>query len=200
MWHRTIASHLVIACALTCVRAAAASSNCPQHVRPDLVSPYEQYELELSTFSPAPNRPAGVLLHVRINGGRLLRLVLDSGAEFVVLAARTARSVGLSGGSDMELVGLGTRPAKMGTAESVDVGPVSFRNCPVAVVDGKVIEGADGVIPLALFSDFRLRLDLPAKTLGLTPYPDEQGAPLSFRRASAETGFLLVETLLYRAS
>ena len=194
----TIASHLVIVWALTCVRATAASSTPPQNVHPDLASPYQQYELELSSFCPAPNRPAGVLLHVRINRGHPLRLVLDSGAEFVVLGAKAAHPLGLNSGSEMELVGLGTRPAKVGTADSVDVGPVSFRNCPVAVVDGKVIEGADGVIPLAIFSDFLMRLDLPAETLGLAPYPDEQGTPLSSSRAGAETGFLVVGTLLNR--
>ena len=194
----TLASVLAIGLVLTCVRATAASSTSPTHAHPDLVSPYQPYELELSPFNPAPNRPAGVLLHVRINGGHPLRLVLDSGAEFMVIGAKAAHSLGLSSGSEMELVGLGTRPATVGTAESVDVGPVSFRNCPVALVDGKVIEGADGVIPLAMFSDFRMRLDLPAKTLGLAPYPDEQGTPLSSRRAGAETGFLVVGTLLNR--
>jgi hypothetical protein len=176
----------------------AASSTSPQHVHPDLVSPYQEYELELSSFCPAPNRPAGVLLHVRINGGHPLRLVLDSGAESMVIGAKAAHALGISGGSEMELVGLGMRPAKVGMAASVDVGPVSFQNCPVALVDGKVIEGADGVIPLAMFSDFRMRLDLPAKTLGLAPYPDEQGPKLSSTRAGAETGFLVVGTLLNR--
>ena len=44
----------------------------------------------------------------------------------------------------------------MGRAETVEIGPVSFRNCRVAFVKGKVVEGADGVIPLSLFSDVPL--------------------------------------------
>ena len=198
MFGKKAVTFLVTGLALACVRVTAASSTYPPHVRPDLVSPYQAYELELSSFSPAPNRPAGVLLHVRINRGRPLRLVLDSGAEFIVIGAKVARAFRLSGGSEMELVGLGTRPAKVGMAETVDVGPVSFRNCRVALVDGKVIEGADGVIPLAMFSDFLIRLDLSEKTLGLAPYPGEQGPAASSNRGVGKSDFLLVETVLNR--
>jgi hypothetical protein len=65
-------------------------------------------------------------------------------------------------------------------------------------VDGKVIEGADGVIPLAMFSDFLMRLDLPAKTLGLIPYPDEDDPAAASNRGVGNSNFLLVETVLNR--
>jgi hypothetical protein len=96
----------------------------------------------------------------------------------------------------MDLVGLGTRPAKLVLAESVEVGPVSFRNCRVALVDGKVIEGADGVIPLGLFSEFLLRLDLPEKRLGLIPYPRKQNPVISPTRGVTKPHLLLVATVL----
>jgi hypothetical protein len=123
-------------------------------------------------------------------------LVLDSGAEFVVVGAKVAHSLGLSNGSEMELVGLGARPAKVGMAESVDVGPVSFRHCRVALVEGKVIEGADGVVPLGLFSDFLMRLDLAERTLRLIPYAGGESTALSSHRAAGERNLLLVGTLL----
>ena len=141
---------------------------------PELVSPYHHYDLKLHAFYPAPRCPAGVILHVRINGGRPLRLVLDTGAEFIVIGSKAARPVGLSSMSELDLVGLESRPARVGRAETVEIGPLSFRNCRVAFVDGKVIEGADGVIPLSLFSAFLLRLDLPEMTLGLIPYSREE--------------------------
>jgi hypothetical protein len=125
-------------------------------------------------------------------------LVLDSGAEFIVIGAKIARPLGLLSGSEMDLVGLGTRPAKVGMAQSVDVGPVSFRNCRVALVDGTVKEGADGVIPLSMFSDFLVRLDLPERTLGLIPYPGEQGPAAFSHRAAAWGDLLLVRTKLNR--
>ncbi len=169
----TLSALLASGLVFTCIRVASAASTSSLPVRPELASPYQLYELELSPFSPAPNQPAGVLLHVSINGGRPLRMVLDSGAGFVVVSAKVGRALGLSSGSEMDLVGLGTRPAKMGIAEKVEVGNVSFRNCRVAMVQGKVIEGADGVIPLAMFSDFLIRLDLPGRTLALIPYAGE---------------------------
>jgi len=198
MRSHTVAALLVIGLVLACVRVTVAGSTSATDPRPDLVCPYQPYELGLRSFCPVPNRPAGVLLHVRINGGRPLRLVLDSGAEFIVIGAKVADSLGLSSRSEMDLVGLGTRSAKAGMAESVDIGPVSFRNCRVALVDGKVVEGADGVIPLALFSDFLMRLDLPEKTLGLIPYPGEQGPAVSSNRAVGKSDLLLVRTVLNR--
>ena len=169
MWRRAAAAFLLTGLVLGALRAGDTSSTRPVDVRPELVSPYRPYNLKLRTFYPVPSRAAGFLLHTRINGGKPLRLVLDSGAEFIVIGAKAARSASLSGSSEMELVGLGSRPARMGWAETVEIGPVSFRNCRVAMVDGNVVEGADGVIPLSLFSDFLLRLNLPEKTLGLIP-------------------------------
>jgi hypothetical protein len=137
-----------------------------------------------------------VLLQVRINGGQPLRLVLDSGADFIVIGAKAARSVGLSAEAELELVGLGGRPARVARAETVEIGPVSFRNCRVAFVDGKVIEGADGVIPLSLFSDFLLRLNLPKKTLGLIPYPRKENPAGPPSRGVTGHDLLMVATVL----
>jgi len=63
-------------------------------------------------------------------------------------------------------------------------------------VGGNVAEGADGVIPLSLFSDFLLRLDLPEKTLGLIPYPQEQNRAIPPTRSITKHRLLLVETVL----
>jgi hypothetical protein len=193
-----IATLLVTGLVLMCVRAMAANSVSATDAHPDFVSPYQPYELKLQSFFPALNRLTGVLLHVRINGGRPLRLVLDSGAESIVIDARSAHSLGLSNGAEIDLVGLRTKSAKTGTVESVDIGPLSFRNCRIDLVDGEVVEGADGVIPLAMFSNFLVRLDLPERTLRLFPYPDKQCPAVSFHRAVAEGDLLLVRTLLNR--
>ena len=196
MRRRDAAAFLVTWLIVGGLQASEAGSTPALDARADLVSPYQPYELKLQPFYPIPSRPAGVLLHGRINGGRALRLVLDSGAEFIVIGAKAARSVGLSAGSEMELVGLGSRPARVGRAETVEIGPVSFRNCRVALVDGKVVEGADGVIPLSLFSDFLLRLNLPEKTLGLIPYAREQDPAIPTTRGITKRRLLLVATVL----
>jgi len=196
VWRRAATAFLVTCLTVGGLRASEASSTPSPDARPELVSPYLQYELRLWPFYPVPSRPAGVLLHGRINGGPPLRLVLDSGAGFIVIGAKAARSAGISAGSEMELVGLGSRPARVGWAETVEIGPVRFRNCRVALVEGKVIEGADGVIPLSVFSDFLLRLNLPEKTLGLIPYPREQDPASPSSRGVTQRDLLLVAAVL----
>lgn len=196
MWRRAATAFLVTGLIVSGLRAREASSTPGPEARPELVSPYLQYELKLRPFYPVPSRPAGVLLHGRINGGPPLRLVLDSGAGFIVIGAKAARSAGIFAGPEMELVGLGSRPARVGWAETVEIGPVRFRNCRVAQVQGNVIEGADGVIPLSLFSDFLLRLNLPEKTLGLIPYPREQALSSPSSRGVTQRDLLLVAAVL----
>jgi hypothetical protein len=196
MWRRAASIFLLSGLVLGGVRAGEASSTPVPDAPPELVSLYRQYDLKLGAFYPKPRCPAGVLLHVRINGGRPLRLVLDSGAEFIVIGAKDARSAGLSAGSEMDLVGLESRAASVGRAETVEIGPLSFRNCRVAFVKGKVVEGADGVIPLSLFSAFRLRLDLPEKMLGLIPYPREEDQAVPPIRRVTKHDLLLVATVM----
>jgi len=144
-----------------------------------LISPYREYALPLTSFAPAADRVAGVLLKTRINGGPVLHLLLDSGAEQIAIDRKAAAKSALQGVSDFLLVGAGdspTRTAAAGIAERVEMGPVAFANCPVEVVRGRVADGLDGVIPVSLFRGFLVRLDLPARTLALTPYPE--GAPI----------------------
>jgi hypothetical protein len=196
LWRRDAAAFLVTWLMVGGLRASEAGSTPAPDARAELVSPYQRYDLKLRPFCPAPSRAAGVLLHACINDGRPLRLVLDSGAEFIVIGAKAARSVGISARSEMELVGLGSRPARVGWAETVEIGPVRFRNCRVALVEGNVIDGADGVIPLSLFSDFLLRLNLPEKTLGLIPYPREQDPASPSSRGVTQRDLLLVAAVL----
>ena len=196
MWRSVASAILLSGLVLGGVGAVEASSPPSPDAPPELVSPYQPYDLKLGAFYPAPRVPAGVLLRVRINGGRPLRLVLDSGAEFIVIGNKDARSVGLSAGPEVDLVGLESRAARVGRAETVEVGPLSFRNCRVAFVKGKVIDGADGVIPLSLFSAFRLRLDLPDNTLGVIPYPREEDQAAPPTRDAAKHDLLLVATVL----
>jgi hypothetical protein len=84
----------------------------------------------------------------------------------------------------------------MAVAETVGIGPISYRKCPLAVIEGRVVEGADGVIPLAIFSDFLVRLDLPGKALRLAPYPGLESPPSRSKRGLARRDLLLIVTVL----
>lgn len=133
----------------------------------------QSHTLKLTSFVIPPGAPLGVLLKVRIENGPVLRLLLDSGAEFIVLDKNAAAKSGLSGDSEFALVGMGRSPraARLATAGTITVGDLVFQNCRLIVAGGKVLDGVDGVIPLSLFAGFLMRLDLPGKTLELRPYP-----------------------------
>ncbi|HXH50592.1 MAG TPA: retropepsin-like aspartic protease [Terriglobia bacterium] len=196
MWQRVAAALLVIGSTLTGLRASDVGSTPAPVAQRDLVAPYCHYSLKLKQFCPVPNLVSGVILRVRINGGRSFDMLLDSGSDLIVLGSKAARSVGISGESAKDLVGVGSRPVSVGMARTVDIGPVSFRNCRVGVVEGQVVEGADGVIPLSLFSKFRLRLDLHKKSLELIPYPGEPAPPVLPTRGDNRDYLLLVATVL----
>lgn len=196
MWQRAAATVLVIGSLISGVRATDFGQTPAHGATGNFVGPYQRYSLKLRRFRPIPNRVSGVLIKVRINGGRPLQMVLDSGADLIVIGSKAARNAGISNKSASNLVGLGSRPARVGRADKVEVGPVSFQNCRVGVVQGRVVEGADGVVPLNLFSAFRLRLNLHKKTLELLPYPQGQAPATPPAHGAGRHNLLLVEAVL----
>jgi hypothetical protein len=164
-----------------------------------LISSYGKYTLRLASFAPSPHLVAGALLKARVNNGPELRLLLDSGAEHIALYGKAAAKSAVRAVSDLLLVGAGeSRPATAGAgvAESVEIGPVSFADCPVDVVRGRIAGGVDGVVPLSLFSGFLVRLDLAAKTLDLAPYPDGEARTAGFSPIAGRRSLLLTKAVL----
>jgi hypothetical protein len=194
MWQRTAVTLLAIGSVITGVRASDLAS--AANAQGNLATPDRAYSLKLQRFFPAPNQPAGLLVKVRINGGHPLELLLDSGADLMVVGSRAARAAGITGERVNSLVGLGNRPVRVGQAKTVDIGPVSFRNSRVGFVKGSVVDGADGVVPLSLFSQFRVRLDLRRKRLDLIPYAREPGPAASSLRPGGRHNLLLVPAVL----
>lgn len=137
----------------------------------------QPHTLKLGSFVMPPSFSAGLYLKVRIDAGPVLRLLLDSGAQYIVVDKTAAARSGHSGGSELDLVGVGRPPkaARMAKAGTVAIGDMVFHDCGLIIADGKVLDGIDGVIPLSLFAGFLVRLDIPGKTLKLLPYPP--GAP-----------------------
>lgn len=158
------------------------------------------YTVPLTSYVPIPGHSAGLLLKARINGGPPLRMLLDSGATHVVVDSRAAARTGLAAASSLVLVGLGTWPpsqVREGRAATVAVGDLEFPDCVVDVVPRRLAEGIDGVVPTALFSSFLVRLDLPAKTLELAPFPDGSAPqPPGFAPFVAIKSLLFVPAIL----
>jgi hypothetical protein len=143
-----------------------------------------RYSLKLSAVVTPEFQTMGLYLKVRIDGGPVLRLLLDSGAQNIVLDRHAAAKVGHATGTAFEVVGVGGPPktCKRTAAATVEIGDLVLKDCPILAFDGQLIEGVDGIIPTSLFADFLVRLDLRNKTLELTPYP--AGAP------AQEAGYL----------
>ncbi len=120
----------------------------------------------------------GLFLKVRINGGPVLRMLLDSGATFLVLDKRAAAASGVAAGSPFELVSLGAspKPVRRAACGTVEIGDLALRDCNILTLDERLLDGVDGVIPTALFAGFLLHLNFSAKTLELEPYPVEPPA------------------------
>jgi hypothetical protein len=139
-----------------------------------------QYRIKLGPFVVPPTRVAGLEVVARVNGGPPLRLLLDSGAQCLVLDRRAAEKSGCTGGVALDLVGAGAPAAeatKLQQAQTVQTGDLVLHNVPVVIENHKLADGIQGALPLSLFAGYLIRLDLPAKSLELLPYPPEREHP-----------------------
>jgi hypothetical protein len=169
-----------VRCALTCVGVVAitAFGVCVAAAAPAIVprtaGDPAGYRIKLERFAVPPNTIAGLLVKARINGGPSLRLLVDSGSQYVVLGRSAALHSHCAGGADFELVGAGAPTAaraKRQVADTLALGDLTLRGVPLVVTDRAFADGIQGVLPLAIFSEFLVRLDFPAKELDLLPYP-----------------------------
>lgn len=115
-------------------------------------------------------------LDVSIND-KPARLLLDTGASGILISAKLASLAGLKTVADVRMSGIGDKPdsqAHMAVAESVQIGQMKFRNCPVYVVD-RAGPSQDGIIGTDVFSQFLIELDFPTSMLQLRPLPPRPG-------------------------
>jgi hypothetical protein len=142
-----------------------------------LASEYRAYRVPLVGFRPRGTAQDGLMVTVRINGGRPLRLILDTGARSILIGARAAKNLGLEPIVASQVSGFGgSQPgeSQLNLAHSLAIGDVRFDDCLIEVSTREIADGADGVLGAGLFEAFRMRLDAGQRTLGLTPF---DGAP-----------------------
>src|SRR5437879_5785246 len=60
-----------------------------------LASPYRPYQLKLASFYPVNSTSAGLVVFARFNGGKPLRLLLDTGARGIAIHHKAARDAGI---------------------------------------------------------------------------------------------------------
>lgn len=115
-------------------------------------------------------------LDVEVNG-KITRLLLDTGSSGILINSKLAAQAGVKTVSDVRMTGVGDKPdfpAHLGYAESIHIGEMEFRNCPVYVVD-RLTAADDGLIGADVFSEFLIEIDFPAATLKLSPLPRRPG-------------------------
>ena len=116
-----------------------------------------------------------MLVAARINGGRPLRLLLDTGARGIVIDSGTARKLDLETVAASRLGGFGDAgkgESRVALARSVTFGDLAFEDCLVEVAGQNLTAGADGVIGADVFERFRIGVDGRAGVLQLTPFDD----------------------------
>jgi tetratricopeptide (TPR) repeat protein len=145
-----------------------------------LASPYAAYRLPLSGFRPRTSSQDGLLVAARINGGKPLRLLLDTGARGMVIYARAAGTLGLETIVASRLTGLGDPSAgesRVALARRVEFGDLAFEECLVEVSQRSLAPGTDGVLGADVFGRFKIAVDARKRALVLTPLDDRAAAP-----------------------
>jgi hypothetical protein len=140
-----------------------------------LASPYTAYRMPLTGFRPATAAQAGMLVAARINGGKPLHLLLDTGASGITVNAGAARNLGLETIAASRLGGFGEAGADeshIALARTVTFGDLAFEECFVEISGRSLTTGADGVLGADVFERFRIGVDARAGVLQLTPFDD----------------------------
>jgi tetratricopeptide (TPR) repeat protein len=146
------------------------------------------------TILSTPGYGLGVALN-----GQTSKLQLDTGASGIVVDQRTAKRVGLKKLSNTSIGGFGDKGESTGyfaLANSIKIGELEFRDCPVVVLDTNSVLGdfsEDGLIGTDVFQDFLIDLDFPNQKLRLGQLPprfDLETEQLSLRTAPAASDSL----------
>lgn len=141
-----------------------------------------------------PNQIRGYGLEVALNG-QDSKLQLDTGASGIVIDRKIAQKAGLTKLSETTLGGFGDQGESTGyfaMVNTIKIGALEFRDCPVRVVDKRSVLGEDGFIGADVFQEFLIDLDFPNQKLRLGKLPkrtEEDSAQVSLRTDAAEADF-----------
>ncbi len=138
-----------------------------------LASAYTVYRLPLTGFRPLGSSQIGVLVAVRINSGKSLHLLLDTGARGLSIDSHAARNLDLETIASSGLQGLGdsaSAGSRLTLARTVTFGNLAFEECLIEVSDHSLTTGADGVLGADLFESFQIHLNPAERLLELTPF------------------------------
>jgi predicted aspartyl protease len=108
-----------------------------------------------------------------VNGAKS-NLLLDTGASGILINRNLAEKAGVTRLSDTDIRGIGDKGGKSGyrgLANSLKIGDLEFRDCPVDVLEQRSVTGEDGLIGADVFAAFLVELDFPREKLHLSELP-----------------------------
>jgi hypothetical protein len=145
-----------------------------------LASEYTAYRVPLAGFRPVGATQDGLIVIVRVKGGKPLRLVLDTGARGILIDGRAAKNLGLEPVVASRLTGFGESEggdSQLSLARSLSIGDLRFEDCLVEVSARSITPGADGILGVGIFEAFRLRVDPHRNVMELSPGGDTAPSP-----------------------
>ncbi len=155
-----------------------------------IVSNSTSTETPLREMLNDDGHPAGYGLKVDLNGSTA-NLLLDTGSAGILVSSKFAKKAKLAPSVASQLRGIGDRgpaPGYVAFADSIQVGGIEFKGCPVEVIDKGSVADQDGLIGADVFSRFLVEFDFPAFKLRLSPLPPRPGEPAAPLTLDASDG------------
>ncbi len=144
--------------------------------------------LHLIPIMYSATRIRGIGLPFRMNGGRPLRMLLDTGASGILVKQSAVDKAELDHLGSDEAWGAGDAgPRKVfgSIADTCEIGTLKFKTCLIRATEGKqrVAGDEDGLIGADVFSDYIIQIDFQKAQLHLTPQPVREPNPQGYDRA-----------------
>jgi len=142
-----------------------------------LVSKVTSTETPLKRLMIDPQHLRGYGLSVALNDHKS-SLMLDTGASGILVKRSIAEHAGITKINETKVGGIGDkghRDAYIGIADSIKVGDLEFRDCPIEVLESRSIVGEEGLIGADVFEDFLVDIDFPREILKLGELPKRPG-------------------------
>lgn len=159
-------------------------------------SDYTHYKIPLA--AGADQNDARRYVRVSFNGGKPVRLLLDTGASGISITQAAAKKFGLeqlNTENASKLTGVGSdkpRAEHRYRCDRVQIGDLVYSGLSARVAKRITSDDEAGLIGTDVFDDFAITLDFPRKTMSLAPYEGEAnppGAKPIEAKGAAQAGF-----------
>ena len=142
-----------------------------------VVKPVDHAELHMEEMMEDSAHRQGFGLNVKLNGSERT-LEIDSGASGILLSRRAASRLRLVHDEKLVVGGIGDEggiQSAVAHVESIRIGGLEFKNCPVTILEKHDMLGIDGLIGTDFFDKYLVTLDFPGRRVRLDPLPKRPG-------------------------